>query len=236
MLPLCPANLYAVKIDRGLSTKQQSVFIPKKSTILGGMVSYRNMNSKDFELATFKNLDFEAYTLSASPYLFFAVSDNNLIGIRGSYRRNMVDLGNAKISLGEDMDFDFSDMDYLGHSFSGELVYRAYIPFLKSKIFAMFSDVSLLVEYSQQRSLSSENGSYTTMMNYGLVFAPGLCVFLTNCAAVEVSCGLLGVNYKTRNQERNKVDYGSTNAFGAHFSVDCLSIKVGLSFVLPSKN
>ncbi len=235
VLSFGPANLYAVTtIDRGLSTKDQSVFIPKGSTIIGSMVSYRNLGSKDFELAAFKDLNFDAYTFSASPYLFFAVSNNNLIGIRGSYKRNLIDLGKGQISLGDDMNFDFSDMNYLGHSFSGELVYRSYIPFLKSKIFALFSDVSLLVEYSQQRSLSGENGSYTTMMNYGLVFAPGLCIFMTNCVAVEVSCGLLGVNYKTRTQERNRTDYGSTNALGAHFSVDYLSAKVGLSFVLPS--
>lgn len=236
-LALVAASASATVFDRGLSLKETSVFMPKKSVFFGGFFSYHNLNASSYQIAIVKDLGLDAYTLKATPFLYFGVSDNQAVGIRFSYKRTMLDFGGTDLNLSDDLSFSLSQFNLLQHNYYASVAYRAYIPFKGSKIFALFADAGLEVGFGQSRNLSgdedNQSGTYITSWEYGLNVAPGFSLFLTNVTALEVSVGLLGVSYSTKEQIRNRVNKGSFSNLGGHLSVDFLSINLGITFAIP---
>lgn len=237
LLALVCANASAVSFDRGLSLKETSVFMPRKSVFFGGFFSYHNLNSSSYQIAIVKDLGLKAYTLKATPFLYFTVADNQAVGVRFSYKRNMLDFGGTDLNLSDDLSFSLSEFYLLQHTYSASVAYRAYIPFKGSRIFALFADAGLEVGFGQSRNLSGSGdtatGTYVTSWEYGLNVSPGVSLFLTNVTALELSVGLLGVSYSTKDQVSNHVDNGKLSGLGGHLSIDYLSINIGITFALP---
>ncbi len=227
----------AQKFDRGMSFHETPVFMPKGNIMFGGTVSYRDFKTYDYKLVVLDNMNLNAYTLAATPYIYYFFAKNMAVGLRFSYERTLAMINGIDISLSEDMSFGISDFYLLQHTYYGSLSYRYYIPIAGSRIFAIFSDVSFNFGAGQGKSMqgSGDNvtGTYQDILDLGIDLVPGLTVFVSNEMAVEASIGILGMGWKRIKQTTNQVYEGSYETSKANFKINLLSIKLGVNFVLP---
>ena len=62
--------------------------------------------------------------------------------------------------------------------------------------------------------------------------APGIVAFINNYTAVEVSIGVLGLNFSKTKQVTNQVYQGEYSSSSANFKINLFSIGLGLAFYL----
>ena len=74
------------------------------------------------------------------------------------------------------------------------------------------------------------NFATTTGMSIGA--APGIVAFINNYTAVEVSIGVLGLNFSKTKQTTNQVYQGEHSSSSANFKINLFSIGLGLAFYL----
>jgi hypothetical protein len=227
--------------DRGIGTAT-SVFVPKGTVNLGINFNYNTIDlgsaaddsgySMLFDLIN--GLDGYMYTFGLAPHLSYFIADNLSVGTRFDYDRSSLDLGNAAISIGEDMGFGLSDYHLLKHMFSGSLTMRYYMAIANSKRFAIFAEVRATGAYGESKNWNekdgSKYGSYQTIQKGALTFVPGISIFAQDNVAVEVAVGILGVNYTRTDQIRNQVEHSTMQTSGANFRINPLSIEIGTSF------
>lgn len=227
--------------DRGIGTST-SVFVPKGTVNLGINFNYNTIDlgsaaddsgySMLFDLIN--GLDGYMYTFGLAPHLSYFIADNLSVGARFDYDRSSLDLGNAAISIGEDMGFGLSDYHLLKHMFSGSLTMRYYMAIANSKRFAIFAEVRATGAYGESKNWNEKDGgkygSYQTIQKGALTFVPGISIFAQDNVAVEVAVGILGVNYTRTDQIRNQVEHSTMQTSGANFRINPLSIEIGTSF------
>ena len=227
--------------DRGIGMSD-AVFVPKGTVATGVNFSYNTLdmgNAADdsgysmlFDLIG--GLDAELYTFGLAPHLSYFVADNISVGARFDYDRTSVGLGNAALSLGEDMSFGISDYNMLKHMFSGSLTMRYYMSIAGSKRFAIFAELRATGAYGQSKMWKVEGedkfGSYQLTYKGALTCVPGICVFAHDNVAVEVAIGILGINYTRTEQIRNQVEHSTMETNGANFRINPLAIEIGTSF------
>jgi hypothetical protein len=227
--------------DRGIGTST-TVFVPKGTVGTGVNFSYNTLDlgqaaddsgySMLFDLVN--GLSGSLYTFGLAPYVSYFVADNLSVGARFDYDRSSVDLGNASLSLGEDMGFGISDYHTLQHLFSGSLTLRYYMSIADSKRFAIFAEARATGAYGQAKTWKVEGedkyGSYQITQKGALTFVPGICIFAQDNVAVEVAMGILGINYTRTEQIRNQVEHSVMQTSGANFRINPLSIEIGTSF------
>ena len=61
---------------------------------------------------------------------------------------------------------------------------------------------------------------------------PGLVAFATNNMAIEVSVGVMGLNYASAKQVHNQVTTGRRTSSNMNFKVNIFSIGLGIAFYL----
>lgn len=227
--------------DRGIGTST-SVFVPKGTINTGVNFNYSTIDlgaadddsgySMLFDLVN--GLEGYMYTFGLSPQLSYFIADNLSIGYRFDYDRSSVDLGNASLSIGEDMGFSIADYHMLKHLFSGSLTMRYYMPIADSKRFAIFAEARATGAYGQSKVWKADGeqlyGTYQIIRKGALTFVPGVCVFAQDNVALEVAIGILGVNYTKTEQIRNQVEHSVMQTSGANFRINPLSIEIGTSF------
>lgn len=227
--------------DRGIGMSN-TVFVPKGTVGTGINFSYNTVDlgkeagdsgySMLFDLIG--GLNGSLYTFGLAPHLSYFVADNLSIGTRFDYDRSSVDLGNAALSLGDDMSFGISDYHMLKHMFSGSLTMRYYMAIANSKRFAIFAEIRATGAYGESKmwKVDGENnfGSYQLTYKGALTFVPGICVFAHDNVAVEVAVGILGINYTRNEQIRNQVEHSTMQTSGANFRINPLAIEIGTSF------
>lgn len=230
-------NTYAQRFDRGMDFHDTPVFMPKGNIMFGGTASYRDYKMYDYKLLLLDNMDISAYTLSATPYIYYVFAKNMAVGLRFSYQRTLATIGSVDISLSDDMSFGISDFHLIQHTYYGSLSYRYYIPIAGSKIFGIFSDVSLNFGAGQGKTINGTGdnmtGTYQNILDLGIDVVPGLIVFVSNEMAVEASIGILGLGWKRVTQTTNQIYEGSYETSNANFRLNLLSINIGVNFVLP---
>lgn len=159
------------------------------------------------------------------------------VGVRFSYERTLGRIDETSLSLGPDLSFGISDFYMLQHTYYGSLSYRYYIPLGKSKVFGLFSDISLNFGAGQGKMMNgageSLTGTYQNILDIGIDVVPGIAVFVTNEMSVEASVGILGLEWKRISQTTNQVYEGSYETSKANFKLNLLSINIGVNFVLP---
>ena len=83
---------------------------------------------------------------------------------------------------------------------SGTGFIRTYIGIGNSKIFGLFNEARLTYGYGRGKLLSGTGkdleGTYQVINNLQIGMSPGLTAFVSDFAAVEVSVGLMGFNFK----------------------------------------
>lgn len=227
----------ARKFDRGLGFRDAPLFMPKGQLMFGGTVSYRDYNFYDYKFLILDDINISAYTLSATPYIYYSFAKNMAVGVKFSYQRTLGRIEETDISLGQDLSFGISDYYMLQHTYYGSLSYRYYIPLGKSKVFGLFSDISLNFGAGQGKTVSGSGdditGTYQNILDIGIDVIPGIAVFITNEMSVEASVGILGLGWKRISQTTNQIYEGSYETSKANFRLNLLSINIGVNFVLP---
>ncbi len=227
--------------DRGIGTSS-TVFVPKGTIHTGINFSYNTVDlgqaaddsgySMLFDIVN--GLKGSMYTFGLAPQFSYFVADNLSFGWRFDYDRSSVDVGNASLSISDDMGFGISDYHTLQHMFSGSLTMRYYMSIADSKRFAIFAEARATGAYGQSKSWKDEGedkyGTYQHITKGALTFVPGISIFAQDNVAVEVAIGILGINYTRREQIRNQVEHSVMQTSGANFRINPLSIEIGTSF------
>lgn len=233
------------KFDRGIGIST-SVFIPKGTVGFGASFSYGTYDignaANDYGYqALFGMLDginANIVTGGCSPYASYFILDNLSVGGRFDFKRSKLDLGSANLSLTDDMAFGINDFHYLKDAYMGAVFARYFIPFGTSKRFAMFTELRASGGYAQSETYKltdlDKNGTYQDIYDFEIGVIPGLCAFVTNEVALEVSVGLVGLNYQKAVQKTDNVGVSVMENSGANFKINLLNINLGISVYLPT--
>jgi len=221
------------RIDREI---QKTVFIPKGTWMAGGTISYSEHNESNLNFLVLKDIEGKGYDFSVSPYFGYFFRDNISMGVRFAYKRNYLDLGNFDLNLGEDFNISLKNLYYLEHKYEASCFIRTYMPIGKSKIFGLFNEARLTYGYGTGKNSTGSgaeyDGSYQTVQNMQIGFAPGMTAFITDWSAVEVSVGVMGFDFKWIDQETNKVEEGRQRVSSGNFKINLFSINIGMTFYL----
>lgn len=221
------------RIDREIQT---SVFIPKGTWMAGGTVSYSEHDESNLNYLVLKDVEGEGYDFSVSPYFGYFFRNNIAIGGRFAYKRNYLDLGNFDLNLGEDFNISLKDIYYLEHKYEASMFVRTYMPIGKSKIFGLFNEARITYGYGTGKNSTGSgteyDGTYQTVQNMQIGFAPGMTAFITDWSAVEVSVGVMGFDFKWIDQETNQIETGKQRVSSGNFKINLFSINIGMTFYL----
>lgn len=221
------------RIDREI---QKHVFIPKGQWMVGGTISYSEHDEDNLNFLVLKNVDGLGYDFKVSPYVGYFFNNNMAAGIRFAYNRTYLDLGNLDLNLGEDFNISLDDLYYLEHKFETSAFLRTYMPIGRSKIFGLFNEVRLTYGYARGKNSTGSgtqyDGTFETVNNLEIGFAPGITAFVTDWSAVEVSMGIMGFDFKWIDQKTNQVEHGKRRVSSGNFKVNLFSINIGMTFYL----
>lgn len=224
------------KIQRIERSELGNVFIPKGEWLFGGTVGYNGNEGDNINFLVAKNINISGYSFSVAPYIGYFVANNFAIGARFNYNRSLFDLGNLDLNLGEDFNISLSDLYYLNQKYEANVFGRLYTPLGKSKVYGLFSEMRLTYSHSVGKNSTGSgteyDGTYNITNGVGINFTPGICVFMSNFAAVEASVGVMGVNYYWSRQTTNQVETGYFNRGGANFRINLMSVNLGMTFFL----
>lgn len=231
--------------DRGVG-QMNSVFIPK-GTIGGGVtVSYNtydlggSTNDVGYSMlfSLLSGIKGSMYTYGIAPNLSYFVADNFSVGLRFDYDETQLQVGNLGISLGDLASLSIKDYNMSKISYSGSLTGRYYMPIANSRRIAMFGEFRLTGNFAESLTYQAKDGyntgTFQTIYGAALNIVPGLCVFATNNACVEVAVGILGIDYQYVVQESNLVQTSTMQRSGANFKINPLSINLGVAFYIPT--
>lgn len=227
-------NPHRVKrIDRGI---HERVFIPKGQWMVGGTISYSEHDEDNLNFLVLKNVEGLGYDFKVSPYVGYFFRDNMSAGIRFAYNRTYLDLKSFELNLGEDFNISLDDLYYLEHRFETSGFLRTYMPVGRSKIFGLFNECRLTYGYARGKNSTGSgmqyDGTFETVHNLEIGFAPGVTAFVTDWSAVEVSMGIMGFNFKWIDQKTNQVEHGKRRVSSGNFKINLFSINIGMTFYL----
>lgn len=222
------------RYDRGLLNY---LFIPRGKWGFGLTASYGELSTQDVQLlGVLSDIDFKGKIYSVKPFISYFFRNNQSIGIRFNYSRGIGDLDKLAMDFDEDLNFSISDVSYYTQSYSTSLFYRNYIGLNKSKRFGIFNEVDLTVGSGSSRFKriydSKPKDTRTTVTSASLNFSPGVCVFIHEYAAFNVSFGVFGLNIKREHQVTDMVDEGSRFTSGANFRFNIFNINFGMMVVI----
>ena len=222
------------RYDRGL---YNYLFIPKGKWSFGLTASYGELNTDDVQvLSILSDIDFKGKMYSVKPFISYFIRNNQSIGIRFNYSRGIGDLNNLAMDFDEDLSFSIRDVSYYTQSYSTSLFYRNYIGLNKSKRFGIFNEVDVTVGSGSSRFKRIYDGepkdTRTTITQGSLNFSPGVCVFIQEYVAFNVSFGVFGLNFKREHQLTDGVDEGSRFTSGANFRFNIFNINFGMMVVI----
>ena len=145
-------------------------------------------------------------------------------------------LDNVTLNLDEDTQFDVNDMYQLKHAYSAIGILRNYINIGSSKRFGLFAETRLEFGGSQSKVVTKDGnsltGTFSKTTDFGLGVAPGIVAFINNYTAVEVSVGVLGLNFSKVKQTTDQVYVGERSSSSANFKINLFSIGLGIAFYL----
>ena len=238
-------NLQKRHIQRIDRSEMKATFIPKGLWMCGATVIYREWENENDNLLVLKNLNMDGHILSCSPYVGYFVTNNLALGLRYNYSRYYFSLANLDLNLGEGLNIDLEDLYYLEHKHEVSFFMRNYMPLFGSKILGAFAEVRATYSHANGKnssgrrteSINTLDGTYETVNKIQLGVSPGLCIFVTNFAAVETSIGVLGVDYrwssfKNVHPNSTEYEYGKNHSGGANFKFNIFTVNIGMTFYL----
>lgn len=222
------------RFDRGL---YNYIFIPKGTWSFGLTASYGELNTEDVQvLSMLENVDFKGKIYSIKPSISYFISNNQSVGLQFDYSRGMADLANLSLDFDEDLNFSIQDVSYYTQSFSISTAYRNYVGLGTDKRFAVFNQVDLgfTAGSSRFKRLYNEKpkDTRTIITQASLNFSPGVCVFIQDNVAFNVSFGVFGLKMRRERQTTDGVDEGHRFTSGANFKFNIFNINFGLLIVI----
>ena len=222
------------RYHRGLYTH---LFVPKGQFACGLQASYGSASSEDLQVLSYiTDLDFDGTTYSFKPYFSYFYKHNKCLGVRLGFSRNEFNLNSFSVDFDDDINFDVRDVKYYTKSTSIELFRRNYIGLDNSRRFAVFNEVALKYGSGSgkfQRLYNDEPKLTETNTNeLRLDFSPGLCVFIQEKVAFNVSFGIFGWSYRRDKQTTDGVNEGSRSSSGANFKINLLNLKLGIAIFM----
>ncbi len=234
----------------GIST---STFIPKGTVGFGAALSYNTydlgnaVNDSGFKMlfGALTGIQGNLVTVGVAPYVSYFVIDNLSVGARFEYSKTSLGVQNLGINV-MDLGLGISDFYYNKNSYLGSVAARYYIPFGNSRRFAMFAELRGTGGYAQSETFNYSEGedasgastdklgTYQDIYKFNIGVIPGLTAFFTENVALEVSVGLIGLDYQKTIQNTNQVEFSESETSGANFKVNLLAVNLGLSFYLPT--
>ena len=82
-------------------------------------------------------------------------------------------------------------------------------------------------------TILDKNGTYQDIYDFEIGVVPGICAFVTNEVALEISVGLVGLNYNKVVQQTDNVGQSVMENSGANFRINTLNLNLGISVYLP---
>lgn len=227
------STLLAQEFKRNIEPR---TFVPKGQWIVGSSVSFSEHNEQNYQFLVIDGFNSDGYTFKVSPMLCYAFKDNLALGGRFSYGRTLTKLDGVTLNLDEDTNFDVNDMYQLKHMYSAIGILRNYINLGTSKRFALFAETRLEFGGSQSKVVTKNGdkltGTYSTTTDFGIGVAPGIVAFINNYTAVEVSIGVLGLDFSKVKQTTDQVYIGERSSSSANFKINLFSIGLGIAFYL----
>lgn len=225
-------------IERVNRDDLKATFIPKGQWMVGGTINFQQWDTENMDMLVLKNMQYNGYTFSGSPYFGYFIKNNVAVGGRYSYSRNNLELDKFDLNLGEDFNISLEDLAYIGHRHQASAFVRNYMPIGKSKIFGFFTEID--ATYAQSTSKNSTgrvedktfDGTYMKTHSVQLGFMPGLTAFVHDFAAVECSIGIMGLDYKWGEATANQVEVSKIKNGGANFKFNLFSVNLGMTFYL----
>lgn len=230
-------GLNVVKAQESFERDLESVvFVPKGQWIAGLSVNYSQTNQNKYQFLIFEGISGDTYSLRVSPMLLFAFKDDMAAGGRFNYSRSLTKLEEADIVLDAETGYNVDHLYRLSHSYSFSGVYRNYFSIGRSKRFGFYNEMQLTLGGGQSKIMqgvgSSLTGAYERNFTLDVGLVPGLCVFLNNYSAMEVSIGVLGFKYTDTKTITDQIYVARRNSKSANFRLNLFSISFGASFYL----
>lgn len=222
------------RYDRGLFNY---LFIPKGKWSFGLTASYGELNTDDVQvLSLIKDVDFKGKIYSVKPFISYFFRSNQSVGLRFNYSRGQGDLGSLAMNFDDDLNFTLSNVSYYTQSYSTSIFYRNYIGLNRSKRFGVFNEVDVTVGSGSSRFKRLYNGeprdTRTVITQGSLNFSPGVCVFIQEYVAFNVSFGVFGINFRREHQLTDGMDEGTRFTSGANFRFNIFNINFGMMVVI----
>ena len=224
--------------DRGFD-EEKNVFIPKGTVSFG--VSFTGSSGEIGKESGFtlmpsliKDLDASYSTFGMSPSVGYFVKDNLSVGLRFKYAGTKLNIGNAALSLDDDLSFGIEDKGYRRQSYQGTIFTRYYVPFMGSKIFGWFVEGGLNYKYAQGINYTLEedlkHGVYNDTYMTSLTIDPGICFFVANQVSFEAQVGLAELGMTSVKQSENQVKTSEASRLKFSGGIDILDLKIGARF------
>jgi hypothetical protein len=183
-----------------------------------------------------KDFDFKGKIYSLNPTISYFIRNNQSVGLKFVYSRGVADLANVAIDFDDDINFTLKDVSYYVETFSAGFFYRNYVGLGRDKRFGIFNEVDLSFQSGSSRFKRLYNDepkdTRTVITQASLNFSPGVCVFIMDNIAFNVSFGVFGVKFRNEHQKTDGVDEGSRFTSGANFKFNIFNINFGLMVVI----
>ncbi len=222
------------RYDRGL---YNFLYIPKKSWAFGITAAYGSLNTEDLQLLSYaKDFNFEGKIYSIKPSVSYFIDNNQALGMRFDYSRGVADLKSLSIDFDDDLNFSLHDVSYYSSNYKMGIFYRNYVGLGMAKRFAIFNEVALDLGSGSSRFKRYYGDDLfdtkTTSTSVNLNFSPGLCIFIQDYVAFNLSFGVFGVHYTNQQQTTNGADDGHRVSSGANFKFNIFNLNFGLLVVI----
>ena len=219
------------RYDRGLLNY---LFVHKGQWSFALMASYGELSTNDVQLlSVIKDMDFKLQSFSIQPSISYFFRSNQAIGLKFVYVKRTLDLPSFGVDFEDDLNFSIKDVSYYDQSFTTSAFYRSYVGLGRERRFGVFNDVDLAFGATSSRFKRAYNGEVrdtrTNGMTVSLNFSPGVCVFIMDQVAFNVSFGVFGIKVHHEKQITNGIEEGSRTSSGANFRFNIFNINFGMA-------
>lgn len=222
------------RYDRGL---YNYLYIPKGSWSFGLTANYGEFNSEDIQLLDIiSDFNFKGKIYSVHPTVSYFFRHNQSIGLKATYSRGSAYLGDLAVDFDDDLNFDIHDVSYVNETYAMGVFYRNYIGLDRGRRFGIFNEVDLTFQTGASRFKrtidSAPRDTRTDITQASLNFSPGVCCFLQENIAFNLSFGVFGLRWRHEEQTTNGEYNGERYSSGANFRFNIFNINFGLMVVI----
>ena len=205
--------------------------IAKGNFYAGATLSLIQANTEDDALNILIGDVYDAYgyTFTVEGFGGYFIRDAMALGLRAGYSRTWFDVD---FSILEDLMDVKERRKYVSNGFFLQPLLKNYLKVLNSRIFYLFNETSILVEYSYGISQTDDGEDLKKTRNTGWSIEaginPGICIMVLNRIAFETSVGLLGlsssiIDVEENDETKSRVVYNVVN-----FTINLLALKFSL--------